>query len=977
LATAAPRRCGGRGPSIAISAIAIALLVSGWPATALAGDPSRRWRTVETEHFVVHYPVPLDAIGRRVGVVAERAHRTLAPALGHEPTEKTLIIVIDDVDSANGFANVIPRNAITVFATAPPGFSSLGDHDDWLYGLVAHEYTHILHLDTMAGLPRIYNSIFGKTWAPNQVLPRWLIEGIATYEESKRSSGGRTRNSEFDALLRMSVLQGKPLRIDQINGAPRLFPRGNIAYLHGSSFLRYVFDRFGDDALARMSQANGEYPIPFAINRQILEAVGKSFPELYDDWTRYLGDRYSLQAMAVERRGLRQGRALTRTGEVNVRPRYSSDGKQLLWFASDGRALARLREMPVGGDAGQSREVADLPGLGNYQVVGANDVVYEQARVYDDQYQFQDLFLWNRQTRQTVQLTRRRRARDPAVSPDGRAIAYSQNQSSSSVLAIMPLVVDGEAEIVWRGGRFDQAYQPAWSPDGRTLAFSAWRTGGFRDILLLDLATRKVAAVTHDRALDSSPTFSSDGRWLYFDSDRTGISNIYAFDLEQRSLWQVTDQLGSAYEPAVSPDGTRLAYRSAGSNGYDLYEMTVDPSQWRRAVPYLDDRPAPVAISDDETAVSAPRDYRALDTLAPLNWTYEMGGTTKGSYTTVRTGGADAAGLHSYSVAVGMGLPRADVNVAGSYAYFGLRPGLRVSASRTLSERNGFRIDGKNQPYREEVLSGSVALGVPSQRRPESSWFLSLDYSADWSRLVERPDDRPDPNAITTREPLTDYVRSSVGVRLTYSELDGTVNGIGPQDGVDLSLSTRLELPELGATYRALTVSYAGRWFEQLPWRGVPSLAVRLAGSIRAGELVRASGFALGGLPSQDLVSALINSTRVGSTGFLRGYPARAVAGNQFHLLNSEVRQLVWNLERGLTTLPIYLQRLHAAALWDVAAAWDGEFSTAAVRTSMGAALRLDAVFGYVVAGTLELGTSVGLTDTGIHESWLLLTGTL
>jgi hypothetical protein len=959
-------------------AVIIAVMVAS--RSAMAGDPDRQWRTLETAHFVVHYPVPLDEIGRRAGVVAERAHRTLAPALDYAPSAKTIIIVVDDTDGANGFANVAPRNSITIFATAPPGFSSLGDHDDWLYGLIAHEYTHILHLDTMAGLPRIYNAIFGKTWAPNQVLPRWIIEGIATYEESKRSAGGRSRNTEFNGLLRMPILTGRPLRIDEVNGAPRTFPRGNIAYLHGSSFLRYVFDRFGDDALARMSHANGAYPVPFAINRQILEAVGKSFPVLYDDWTSYLRDRYSLEAMAVERRGrqLGRGRALTRTAESNFRPLYSADGKWLLWFSSDGLHLPKLRELPVGGDAAQARDVAHINGLGQFALLGDGSIVYEQSRSYDDQVQYQDLFLWNRRSNRTIQLSRRRRARDPAVSPDGRRVAYSQNLPSSSAIAIMPLVPDGEAEIVWRGARFEQGYQPAWSPDGRMLAFSVWKTGGYRDILTLDLATRQLTEVTHDRAVDGAPTFSADGRWLYFDSDRTGISNIYAFDRQLGDLWQVTDDLGGAYEAVASPDGTRLAYRALGSRGYDLYEIVVDPRTWRRATPYLDDRPPPVTISDDEAVVSKPRPYRSMESLAPLSWTYEMVGTSKGSYTTVRTGGNDAVGLHGYSLAVGVGLPRGDLNVAGSYSYTGLRPSLRISGARTFAERSGFRIDGKSQPYREEILSGAVSLGVPGQRRPDSSWFLAFDFNTDGSRLVARPDDSPDPNDITPRVPLTDYVQTGLGVRLVYSSLDSTLHGVGPQAGMDLSLSTRFDLPELGATYRAVTVSYAGRWFAQIPrGRYFPSVAMRLAGAIRSGELVRTGSFGLGGLPSQDLVASVLDSTRVSSTGLLRGYPVRTVSGNQFHLLNTEVRRVVWNIERGLSTLPIYAQRLHVACLWDLAAAWDRAFTGQAVRTSVGGALRLDLVFGYFIGGTLELGISRGLTARGVTDSWMLLTGTL
>src|SRR4029079_12041751 len=135
----------------------------------------------------------LDDIARQLALSAEHAHALLAPALDHEPSTKTIIYLTDDTDAANGFAAVLPRNAIQVYATAPSGFSELDDYDDWIYGLIAHEYSHILHLDTMSGLPTVFIRIFGKTWAPNQVMPRWVIEGIATYEESKLSAGGRIR----------------------------------------------------------------------------------------------------------------------------------------------------------------------------------------------------------------------------------------------------------------------------------------------------------------------------------------------------------------------------------------------------------------------------------------------------------------------------------------------------------------------------------------------------------------------------------------------------------------------------------------------------------------------------------------------------------------------------------------------------------------------------------------------------------------
>jgi hypothetical protein len=187
----------------------------------------------------------------------------------------------------------------------------------------------------------------------------------------------------------------------------------------------------------------------------------------------------------------------------------------------------------------------------------------------------------------------------------------------------------------------------------------------------------------------------------------------------------------------------------------------------------------------------------------------------------------------------------------------------------------------------------------------------------------------------------------------------------------------RFDHPALGATFRTVTASYAVDRYQRL-WGKTPVLAMRLAGAVRAGDTVRTGTFSLGGVPAQDVARSIVDSTRSSSIGYLRGYPARTVSGNQYHMLNVEYRQELFLIEHGLSTLPVYLRRVHFAGLADFGTAFDTSFvASRDLRYSAGAALRMDAFFGYFVPGTFEIGYSHGLTSAGIDETWFLLTGSL
>ena len=122
----------------------------------------------------------------------------------------------------------------------PEDMSPLGDVDDWYLELVTHEYTHILHTDHIRGLPALINAVLGKTLAPNQVQPRWILEGLGVYMESARTSAGRLRNSQWDMFMRTDVIGDNVATLDQLSNSVRRWPQGNLYYLYGSYFTTWI-----------------------------------------------------------------------------------------------------------------------------------------------------------------------------------------------------------------------------------------------------------------------------------------------------------------------------------------------------------------------------------------------------------------------------------------------------------------------------------------------------------------------------------------------------------------------------------------------------------------------------------------------------------------------------------------------------------------------------------------------------------------
>lgn len=135
---------------------------------------------------------------------------------------------------------------------------------------------------------------------------------------------------------------------------------------------------------------------------------------------------------------------------------------------------------------------------------------------------------------------------DPRWSPDGTRIAYVRfNEAQRYDLFAYDLQSGQESLLV---STSDDESALTWSPDGQFFAYQR-TVNGNAEIFVARTDGTEQRNLTQHMALDSSPSWSSDGRSLAFSSNRAGLFQVYVLDMLTGNLQQVTHGEESALYP--------------------------------------------------------------------------------------------------------------------------------------------------------------------------------------------------------------------------------------------------------------------------------------------------------------------------------------------------------------------------------------------------------------------------------------------
>ncbi|MDH3860886.1 MAG: Tol-Pal system beta propeller repeat protein TolB, partial [Gammaproteobacteria bacterium] len=112
----------------------------------------------------------------------------------------------------------------------------------------------------------------------------------------------------------------------------------------------------------------------------------------------------------------------------------------------------------------------------------------------------------------------------PAWSPDSRQLAYVSFEGNQSSIFVQTLRTGNRFKVSSKPG-INGA--PSFSPDGRKLVVTLGGVDGNLDIYVLDVNSRRTTRLTTHRAIDTEGTWSPDGDYIYFTSDRSGGPQVY------------------------------------------------------------------------------------------------------------------------------------------------------------------------------------------------------------------------------------------------------------------------------------------------------------------------------------------------------------------------------------------------------------------------------------------------------------------
>ncbi len=489
-----------------------------------------QWQIYHSPHFdVYYYPEEEDLLQDMVSY-AESAYLHLSEKLDHElktriplvlykthaEFEQTNIILSQIPEAVGAFAEPL-ENRMVLPIDMPP---------EKLYALVVHELAHIFEYSIL------FQGQLRRSFRANP--PLWLMEGLAEHLAGRDD----TMNT---MVIRDAVVNNIVPPITQVNSLSFL------TYRFGEAAFDFIAEEFGDEGIRNFLFEYRRVLLTGNVGKAIKDSFGMEPEEFDRQFQRYLRKKY-LPALLEKLEPEDYGREIgyKKRGVFTFSPSLSPSGELL--------AVLTTRKEDI-----------------DVVILSARDgeVVRNLTKGFSSKYEFISSGIFQGQN-------------DISWSPAGDQVAFFARRENERVLFIVH-ALKGKI-VLKRRLPVMQAASPAFSADGKELLFAA-NQGGVMDIFRLNLESGDLTNVTQDEFFDSNPRWSVDGRSVLYNRRINQYQKIFLVDLNDPSLkTQLTFGEHSDLQPSFSLDGKEIYYTSDPEPDriFNIHSLDLETGEVRR-----------------------------------------------------------------------------------------------------------------------------------------------------------------------------------------------------------------------------------------------------------------------------------------------------------------------------------------------------------------------------------------------------------
>lgn len=556
--------------------------------------PEEKWFTAETQHFRFHYRMGLREPAEACASRAEAVYQELVDFYGVKPGR--IDFVVQDEDYSNGWA-IASLSTMSIWS-ADLGFAFRGSKD-WIRDVVAHEFSHIASIQAsskawpwLSELQVGWSDATGSRittggWGMWSLNPYSMAMAEGTAQWSSARLGGDRWDTHRQMIERTNALADSLLpweRMSVFSGSGYDFER---VYNQGFSLVRFIERTRGAQAVPQWWQRLGTlWPQEWGGAWKALDGIGGD--SLWKEWKDSTVADARRQREAVGPPV--EGRVLFKDGYNTGHPRWR-DSSTIFFSANpgadEGNNLWAYDLNDTAKDTSHHSWMVAGAVRGRFSIdTAARKVYYVSGRKTDDQGRHV-LDAWSTGLKPEEGREKAPQPKDHQRITKLWHMAQLDAQSGrDSLVAVLRegmrfRVVSFPSDGLELPSGFSRQIFPAGDTGVVGTIFSVrwiaareawlldWFDGKRRrcDLWGRDGKGRRLGD-TASEWRDAS--MSPDGNAVYLSSDRTGIFNVYRQDLASDSLLQVTNVVGGAFEPELSPDGKRLAYVGFGVGGFQL-----------------------------------------------------------------------------------------------------------------------------------------------------------------------------------------------------------------------------------------------------------------------------------------------------------------------------------------------------------------------------------------------------------------------